>query len=131
MGELVYLRDRLYELPPLVVTVPLCEDPDVSTVCECGGMLAYQAGRWQHVDLCPECFEPDDRPCHDRVRHAACLDPTPVGCFHGGCAEPVSAEGECANGHAPRTCCLCCWATDDLLEGRRMWPTTPHPRTHG
>lgn len=140
MGELVYLRDRNYlvylrnlgylPLPPLVTTVPLCEDPEVSTVCTCAGMLAYVAGRWQHVDLCPECLEPENRPCRDRARHAACPDPDPVVCCHGGCTEPVQAEGECANGRDPRACCLCCWVRTDILEGRLMWPAMPAPRTH-
>lgn len=121
MGDLVFLHGKQFELPPIVVTVPLCDEPTVSTVCECAGLLAFIRGRYEHVEACIECLG-STLPCPDPGRHVACPDPAPRTCVHDQCREPVEVEIECGNGEPPRTCCGCCWVTADQLEGRRMWP---------
>ena len=114
-------RRSVIALSRLIVTVPLCEEPNTSTVCECGGLLAYVTGRWQHVEACVDCHD-SDQPCRDSHRHIACVDPLPKTCAHGNCREEVSMVIECARGLANRTCCGCCWDMSDALEARRMWP---------
>lgn len=121
MNPVVTLRRGLVELSRLLITVPLCEQPNTSTVCECGGLLAYFGERWHHVEACVRCFA-SARPCRNTHRHIACIDAHPLVCAHGGCREAVDLEVECAHGLTKRTCCGCCWITTDALDGRRMWP---------
>lgn len=122
MSNVVYLRTGPPERAPLVLTVPLCEDPTISTYCTCGGLLAFVAGRWQHAEACIACFASTD-PCPDSRAHRSCPDPDPVTCWHDTCRETVELEIDCASGLPAGGCCGCCWVTDDMLEGRRMWPT--------
>lgn len=120
MGDVVYLYPRTDTVSVLrSLTVPLCEDPNTSTVCECGGLLAYLCGRWQHVEACLRCYASTSS-CPNPRGHTSCEDPEPSTCAHAGCSEPINLDGPCAYGQA---CCGCCWQTVDELEGRQLWPT--------
>ena len=123
--DVLYLsQHRRPLLPPLVVTIPLCDNPAVSTVCTCGGLLAYVSGEWRHVEACIECYD-STHPCPSPGDHTACATPDPVACAHADdwqCDEPVSVDGDCGNGGAPRSCCRCCWVETDDAEGRVLWP---------
>lgn len=121
MNGIVYLRAGFVERAPLMLTVPLCEDPVISTYCICGGLLAFVGNRWQHAEACIACFASTE-PCPDSRSHRACLDPQPVTCWHGSCLETVELEIECASGLPPGECCGCCWVPADMLEGKRTWP---------
>lgn len=111
-------------LAPPVITVPLCEHPTVSTVCTCGGLLAYVGGRWQHVEACIECYD-SPHPCPNPSAHQVCPSPEFEVCAHAAdwqCNEPVALDDGCAVGDAARTCCRCCWQATDDAEGRILWP---------
>lgn len=118
-ADLIYLFSRV----PLITTLPLCE-AQPSAMCTCGGLLDYQAGAWFHVQACIQCWPVIDQPCPDRSRHAACVDPEPVGCAHDTCRDSAMIESVCANGGRPRSCCGCCWELADIREGKSLWPTT-------
>jgi hypothetical protein len=112
----------------LGIALNLCDRPAVTSVCAslvtdrvCGGLLAYSAGRWQHVNACRACLT--GLPCRDTGRHRWCDDPQPQTCAHGSCGEPVDVHTPCAAGLAG--CCGCCWHTCDDLEGRTLWPSSP------
>lgn len=112
----------------LLAGVPLnrCDAPIITAVCAsltvrgdveqtCGGLLAYQDGRWQHVNACLVCAAGGDR-C---LPHLSCCDPQPESCGHPSCTQPADIDQTCACWHMH--CCGCCWELDDELAGRRMW----------
>lgn len=106
-----------------------CDQPVVSAVCaalagpdgdqyECGGLLAYQGGMWQHVNACLDCYDTDGTAC--RAEHTWCDGPEPAQCAHHHCTRIADIGVDYAKGHD--RCCGCCWELDDELEGRRLWP---------
>jgi hypothetical protein len=132
MGVVVHLNGRLRELPPLV-TVPLnrCDDPVVTAVCvsvvyrrgveqKCGGLLGYQSGRWQHVNVCRDCLDSPGA-CFGDVGHVSCTDPEPGKCAHPNCDQEADIEMPCALGGVG-DCDGCCWVREDRNEGLRLWP---------
>lgn len=92
-----------------------------TTLCRCGGLLAYVRGEWRHIDRCIECVGTVER-CPER--HFGCDDarPEPVACIHDAdwlCNEPVNLLVPCAYARAPRSCCGCCWAEPEVIrEGK-------------
>lgn len=91
-----------------------CDQPTVTAVCAtltdrgaCGVELAYQAGRWQHVNT-------GGRPCPE---------PQPVTCQHPLCDRTAEIGQACAVG-LEHCCGGCCWVHEDDLEGHTLWPTT-------
>lgn len=90
----------------------LCDQPAITAVCAtltghgaCGAALAYQNGRWRHVNTGrPTCPEPQAARCH-----------------HLSCEQTADPDRPCAFG-LEHCCGSCCWAADDDLEGRPLWP---------
>lgn len=76
--------------------VPHCL-AEASTVCECGGGLAYVAGSWGHTTI-PVCPTPTVVRCSCPHRQAG-YD----------CDEPVRVDVECAVLRRRRVCCGRCW----------------------
>lgn len=99
-------------LPPADVV-----DSD-TTICLCGGLLAYVRLIWHHIDRCIECVGTTE-PCAER--HFGCYDarPEPVTCIHDvdwRCTGPVNLLVPCAYARAPRSCCGCCWLEPEVIE---------------
>jgi hypothetical protein len=86
--------------------------PVADTVCDCGGLLAFVAGRWQHIDQCLSC-RTENRPCAGQ--HIACTDPSPRRCLHRLCNQPVSLEDRCGLDRSVHECCGCCSRPDDQI----------------
>jgi hypothetical protein len=98
------------------VDAPLnwCDQPTISAVCAtptgsgpCGAGLAYQGGRWQHVN----------------TGGWLCDEPQPAVCQHPLCERTAEAGQPCAVG-LEHCCGDCCWVHDDELEGHTLWPTS-------
>jgi hypothetical protein len=135
-GTLIDLAARLPLAPDLpadtvmLVGAPLnrCDAPTVTGVCaslvvrgeleeNCGGLLAYQLGAWQHVNMCSNCYT--GGVCPAPGGHRSCTDPEPETCDHSGCLQTADIDQECTRGYL--FCCGCCWLLEDGRDGRRMW----------
>ncbi len=132
MGELIHLADRRTPRPGPVLTP--ATGPVVSASCAalirrvsgrrewdqlCTGLLAYEKGRWVHVDRCRDCLG-TDQPCP--IGHTSCPDPEPLRCLHETCDEVADIEVPCTafSGDARGECCGCCWKPRDR-RGMRRW----------
>lgn len=86
---------------------------DPQSRCECGGYLAYIAGKWTHADVCSECWSPDGRitPCPDggeeHIACAGCAGPEPVQCQHNHCIKANDLTALPCEG-TRSACCGCC-----------------------
>jgi hypothetical protein len=131
VGELIHLADRRRPAPTAVDYSP-AGGPVISGVCTalitrraghrtweqvCAGLLAYQHGRWVHVDACKNCYTTPGQGCLTLLDHAGCPDPEPLGCRHHTCTEPADIDLPCTNGGTGE-CCGCCW-TDTTR--RQRW----------
>jgi hypothetical protein len=95
-----------------------CDQPAIIAACvsltvrghaeePCGGLLAYQDGRWWHVNTGPD--------------FRCCPEAQAATCQHPACTQTAGFDQVCAAGG--EHCCGCCWAYTDDLEGRQLWPT--------
>jgi hypothetical protein len=99
--------------PPPPDLLPRCVALEAQTACLCGGLLAYLAGEWRHVNICLDCLDAARPGCYPR--HRGCPTPEPVACTHledWRCDQPVALTGKCAHARPDGTCCLCCWITE-------------------
>lgn len=93
--------------PAVVVLLQRDQAAEADTICECGGLLAYIAGRFQHLNMCLSCYTLTE-PCGGP--HVGCFggDPQPAICQHRGCLQPVTLTDNCAMDGDRRVCCGCC-----------------------
>lgn len=90
-----------------VVLLPRWRAPEADTICSCGGLLTYTAGRWLHVDQCLSCC---GRAGSCMWPHVGCTAavPEPMICQHRSCLQPVTLADNCALDGARQVCCGCC-----------------------
>lgn len=88
------------------VPLNLCDRPTITALCaslvgdvECLWPLAYQDGRWQHVN-------------HHAPQRRHCDEPQPMECDHKQCRRPAVWGAWCATG--PNRCCGCCWERAEM-----------------
>lgn len=117
MKTLTLARPAALALHRTVSLAPRCCIPEPDSVCECGGLIAYIRGTWQHADQCPDCTGPAGPRCAGK--HVGCTDPSPLVCQHGRCRNPVTVVradaphvDRCAWDGAADACCGCCWNLD-------------------
>jgi hypothetical protein len=96
---------RCAQVVTTITVAPRCCIPDPDSRCECGGVLGYVQGRWQHTDWCLHCI---GRPGRCEHLHEGCETPAPLTCAHRQCRRPVTLD-LCADSGDAAVCCGCCW----------------------